>query len=90
MSRDTGLSFMVNVIWHAAVFITLVELHGPNGQRYFVNPMFITSLREPITEDRKHFSPNTRCVIVTVNGKFLAVRETCDDVRALVESKARP
>lgn len=88
MSRDTGLSSMVNT-WHAALFITLVELHGPNGQRYFLNPYWITTIREPVTADLKHFSTDTHCVVVTTNGRFLAVRETCDQVRALV-SKPKP
>lgn len=74
----------------AAALVSLIELHGPNGQRYFINPEQVTSVREPLRRDMKHFSPTTRCVIATTNGGFLAVMETCDRVRALVEGAPRP
>lgn len=67
-----------------AALLTLVELHGPNGQRYFINPAEITTIREPINSDLRHFGSGTHCVIFITNGKFLAVRETCDEVRARV------
>lgn len=64
--------------------IELVMLHGPDNQRYWVNPFQITSVREPIGYDLKHFSPIVRCIIVTTNGKFMPVRESCDQVRKIV------
>lgn len=64
--------------------LTLVELHGPEGQRYYLNPVEISTIREPVGNDLRHFSKGTRCLIVTTNGKFLAVHETCDEVRAEV------
>lgn len=73
---------------HAALLllaqIELVPLHGPDNQRYWINPMQITSVREPIASDRIHFSPIVHCIIVTVSGKFMPVRETCDQVRRVV------
>lgn len=63
-------------------FINLVELHGASGQRVFVNVMQITSIREPIHADLKgNFAVGARCIIVMVNGKFIAVREPCEVVR---------
>ena len=71
----------------AAALVVLVELHGPEGQRFFVNPAEITSVREPVGKDKLHFAPGMRCIIVMTNGKFIPTRETCDEVRAAV---ARP
>ena len=65
--------------------IELVELHGPAGQRYFVNPQQITTVRQPIATDRQYFGTGTRCIIVMTNGKFVAVADACDQVRQLVE-----
>lgn len=65
----------------------LVELHGPDGQRFFVNPAAVTTIREPLTTDQRHFAPGMRCVVVMSNGKFLPVHESCDEVRGLMERK---
>lgn len=71
-----------------AAYIDLVEVHGPEGQRYWINPEQITTIREPIAPDaHKRFAHITRCVIVTSNGKFIAVRDTCADVLNLVEKR---
>ena len=68
----------------AAALVVLVELHGPEGRRFFINPAEITSVREPSSRDRQHFAPGTHCNIVTTDGKFISTRETCDEVRAAV------
>jgi uncharacterized protein YlzI (FlbEa/FlbD family) len=70
------------VILTAFLAIVLVELHGPDGQRYYVNPAEITSIREPIAKE--HFAHGTRCVIVMTSGKFISTREGCDEVRKMV------
>lgn len=64
--------------------IDLVELHGPQGQRFYVNPQQITTVREPLRTDMGYFGTGARCVIVMTNGKFVAVRDDCDTVRRLV------
>ena len=76
--------------WRAFVVATaaaveLIELHGPEGQRAFVNTLSISSLREPFDRDlRTHFARGTRCVVVLMSGRFMAVRESCDEIRALM------
>jgi hypothetical protein len=72
----------------AAALIALVELHGPDGQRYYVNPAEISSVREPVT--REHFAAGTHCIIVTTNGRFLATREGCEEVRQAVSGTPAP
>jgi hypothetical protein len=64
--------------------IGLIELHAPNGARVLVNPAEVTSVREPVAADRRHFAPGTRCVVVMTNAQFVAVREQCDAVVALL------
>lgn len=68
----------------AVACIKLIPLHGPDGQRYYVNPAFITTIREPINSDLRHLAPGAHCVIVMTNGKFVPVAESCDEVRAAV------
>jgi uncharacterized protein YlzI (FlbEa/FlbD family) len=76
------------VIELVAALIVLVELHGPDGQRYYVNPAEITSVREPATKE--HFAAGTRCVIVMTSGKFLSTHEGCDEVRQAVAGPPAP
>lgn len=64
--------------------ITLIELHGPEGQRFSINPMYITTLRAPLDHDLKYFSHGAHCIVVMVSGKFVAVKETCAEVERKV------
>lgn len=61
-----------------------VLLHGAGGQPFFINPRQITSMREPLGPDRRHFPSGTHCVVATADGKFVPVREGCDTVRELI------
>lgn len=60
--------------------VALIELHGPQGQRFLLNPIEITWVREPLASDLKRFTPGVRCLVITVDGKITAVRETCAEV----------
>lgn len=72
-----------------AASVALIELHGPQGQRFFVNPAMITSIREPIGKDRQHFETGMRCVVMMTNGKFVPARETCDEVRDAINMERK-
>lgn len=62
--------------------VELLELHGPDGQRVWVNTAEISSLRMPTNADlARHFPRNTHCVVVTGNGKFITTVETCAAIR---------
>jgi hypothetical protein len=68
--------------WIAAAVLlatSLVELSGPGGQRIFVSPSQIISVRQPRSD--QHFAPGTRCLVGTTDGKYLTVVEPCDEVR---------
>lgn len=63
-----------------------VEVHGPNGQHAYINPSSISSLREPSQTDLRHyFVEGSKCVVVTTDGKFLSVRETCAEIHNMIE-----
>lgn len=65
-----------------SVAVELLELHGPDGQAYYVNAAEVSSLRQPTPTDLGHYFPRgTRCVVSTTNGKFLASVETCASIR---------
>lgn len=62
--------------------VEFLELHGPDGQIAFVNTHEISSLRAPTQRDlHRAFPKNTQCIVVTTNGKFIAVTETCRVIR---------
>lgn len=62
-------------------------LHGPDNQSYYVNTDQVTSLRAPMPADlERSFPRSVHCVVVTTNGKFLAVTETCEQVYQLIMS----
>lgn len=61
--------------------IALVALDGPGGQKIFVNPREVTSIREPRGMGQQHFAPGTRCVVFMSNGNILAVTESCSAIR---------
>lgn len=62
--------------------VELLELHGADGQTYYVNPHEISSLRQPTNADlHRYFACNVHCIVVTTNGKFLAAAESCNAIR---------
>jgi hypothetical protein len=67
------------------VALALIIVTGPGGQVISVNPAEIISLKEPQRTGYHHFEPDVHCVINTVDGKFIAVTETCDVVRKEID-----
>lgn len=66
--------------------IQLVELHGPDGQTVYINEREISTLRQPTKLDmEQHFHKGTHCIVVTTNGKFVAVVETCRAIRDMLK-----
>jgi hypothetical protein len=60
------------------VVSTLIVLTMPGGHTVDVSPDKIVSLREPSIEG--HVDNDVHCIVNTVDGKFLAVIETCTAV----------
>jgi hypothetical protein len=65
--------------------ITLLLLHAPEGADVAVNSEQITTLRGPPQQRKGTFTTEARCMINTSDGKFIAVIETCETVRKLME-----
>lgn len=58
-------------------------MHGPDGQIALINTHEIASMRAPNSGDLgRHFAKGSRCIVLTTDGKFLAVVETCGELRA--------
>lgn len=64
--------------------VVLVVLHGPDQQPVLINPMEIVSLRKPRGEEG-HFAKGVQCLVHMADGKFIAVVEDCEAVRARVD-----
>jgi hypothetical protein len=71
----------------ALLVIALVRFIAPDGQRIDINPAEVTSVREP-HGGQGHFVPGTNCIIVMSNGKFISVREECEETRRLLGTPA--
>jgi hypothetical protein len=64
--------------------LMLIVLHSGSGTPLDLNTATITNLRNP-EPNNPAFTPNVKCMINMVDGKYVAVRETCAEVRRLME-----
>ena len=62
----------------------LLQLLGTEGQVVWISPAAIVSMRRP--RDGEHFHKDTHCVVTTVDGKFIAVMDTCADIAARIRN----
>ena len=65
------------------IVLHLIMLHTVDGQEVYVNPREVTSLKGKGSGE--HFTPGANCLINLVDGKFVAVKETCNLVREEIE-----
>jgi len=63
--------------------LVMIILHSGAGVSIDLNTESITSMRSP-EHNHKHFSANVHCQVNMTDGKFIAVRETCAEVRKLI------
>ena len=76
---------MSTIICGVALLIALdlLEVHGPDGQTAFLNSHEITALRAPTKSDMtRHFPKGSGCIVTLTDSKFVAVVETCAELRA--------
>ena len=59
--------------------LKLIQFTGPDGQVIVLNPDEVVSVRSPRSTD--HFGQGIQCLIFTVDGKYIAVKEACSQVR---------
>jgi len=74
---------VILTILAAVLGLAFVAFTGAGGQPVFVNPSEVISVREPLGNG--HYEPGVRCVLHTSDGKFIAVTETCPEVRRKLE-----
>ncbi len=68
------------------IFLVLIVLHSGSGTPLDVNTETITNLRNPEPSNNA-FSKGVQCQVNMTDGKFVTVRETCAEVRKLMETK---
>lgn len=66
------------------VLLLLIVLHRSDGAEVMVNAEQITSLRSPAGHLGR-LAPGGRCIVNLVDGKFIAVLESCTEVRRLAQ-----
>lgn len=71
------------------VFI-LIVLHGPDGREVDVSVDEITSLqcRMPGV-DNKLFHDDVNAIVNLSDGKFVSVKETCNEIRDLIRERPK-
>jgi hypothetical protein len=67
------------------IFLVLIVLHSGSGTPLDVNSQAITNLRNPEASIGA-FSPNVKCQVNMVDGRYVTVKETCAEVRKLMET----
>jgi hypothetical protein len=61
--------------------IEWIILHGLDAQQIYLNPEQIISIRQPRGLNSGHWPAGVRCLVTTVDGKYLTVVETCAEIR---------
>jgi hypothetical protein len=59
--------------------LLLIQFTGPDDQRIDLNPADVVTTRTPRGDE--HFAKGIKCLINTVDGKFITVKEDCEIVR---------
>jgi uncharacterized protein YlzI (FlbEa/FlbD family) len=65
--------------------VNLIELTGLDDEPIAINPAEIVALRSPRRGDHL-MTPDAACAVQTVDGKHIAVRETCPEVRKRIDA----
>lgn len=65
----------------ALLVAAFIEVQAPGGQMIWLNREAIVSLRHPRGVPQGHWSADVRCLVLTLDGKYLTTVETCARVR---------
>jgi hypothetical protein len=66
--------------------LVMIILHSATGTEIDLNSHAITNLRNP-EPGNGNFTAGVRCMINMVDGKFVTVIETCEQVRRIMEGE---
>ena len=68
--------------------VVMIILHSATGVEIDVNTATITNMRSP-EPGNKNFTSDVRCLINMSDGKFVTVRETCEEVRRVMDARKK-
>lgn len=69
------------------LFVALLVLHTLDGREVAINPAHVTSLSGPRPgATQGMFVDGANCLVNLTDGKFVAVVETCNQIRALIDA----
>ena len=68
------------------ILMLMIILHSGAGVEMAVNPALITNMRNP-EPNNPSFTPNVKCLINMSDGKFVTVKETCEEVRRMMRQQ---
>ena len=63
--------------------VWMLWLTGPDHQTVAINPYAVVSTRAP--RSTEHFGKGVKCLVHTIDGKYVAVIETCAVVNQRLE-----
>lgn len=63
------------------ILALLVAIMGTDNQVVWVNPQQVISIREPRGINQGHWAQGTKCLVLTVDGKFFTTIEPCEQIR---------
>ena len=63
------------------ILALLVAIMGTDNQVVWVNPQQVISIREPRGINQGHWAQGTKCLVLTVDGKFFTTVEPCEQIR---------
>lgn len=67
--------------------LTLLVLTGLDGRPVSINPAQITRLYHGTDQPNKTVAKDAQCVVAFTDGKFVAVKESCETIRQKLEEK---
>jgi hypothetical protein len=77
---------MIRMLLPLLVTVQFIVLHVADGYEVAVNPAHVSTLREAAHSSR-FLALGIHCVVGLSSAKFLAVRESCQDVQRLLEAR---
>jgi hypothetical protein len=66
------------VLLELTLAVELLRFTSPDGAPIYVNPQEVVAVRPSRATD--HFTGTVHCVMFLVDGKFIGLRETCEEV----------
>jgi hypothetical protein len=68
------------------IMLVMIVLHSGSGTPLDLNTAMITNLRNPEPANSGVFAKGVQCQVNLADGKFVTVKETCAEVRKLMET----